>query len=44
MNKIPASTREWQLQVEFYEWLKTWAPTVHAEVMVQIEDRSERAK
>lgn len=44
MNNIPATPREWQRQIEFYEWLKTNAPEVHVPVMTQIENRPERAR
>lgn len=44
MNNIPATPREWQRQIEFYQWLKTWAPEVHTPVMQGIEARLECAR
>lgn len=44
MNNIPATPREWQRQIEKYEWMKRTYPDLYVDVVRLVEERPERAR
>ncbi|MFF0864225.1 hypothetical protein ACFYUV_20875 [Nonomuraea sp. NPDC003560] len=44
MNKIPPTLKDWQRQIEFFEWMKRETPGVYQAVVTVIEQRPEQAR